>query len=290
MGLCKCPKKKVTNLFCFQHRVNVCEHCLVANHSQCIVQSYLRWLQDSDYNPVCLLCNNHLQQDHLPCVRLLCYDIFHWDCINNYAKKLPKNTAPAGYQCPVCKSGLFPSVNQVSPVAESLRTLLSQVNWARAGLGLPLLIDEQENAVDASKEECVSTNDKALLSSDHYVDDSRGFQAVTDDYTPNLSNEFKHSDYVTSPSNNTDCQKQSVAVNIEDVGSSVTSHIGHSELYSNPSRKLFDTTGDDVLRNSNYDHDVDKYKRRPAFHWFAQWFKQNLVSLGSFHRDLMYQA
>lgn len=32
MGLCKCPKKKVTNLFCFEHRVNVCEHCLVANH------------------------------------------------------------------------------------------------------------------------------------------------------------------------------------------------------------------------------------------------------------------
>ena len=34
MGLCKCPKKKVTNLFCFEHRVNVCEHCLVANHQK----------------------------------------------------------------------------------------------------------------------------------------------------------------------------------------------------------------------------------------------------------------
>ncbi|KIH48014.1 hypothetical protein ANCDUO_21920, partial [Ancylostoma duodenale] len=32
MGLCKCPRKKVTNLFCFEHRVNVCEHCLVENH------------------------------------------------------------------------------------------------------------------------------------------------------------------------------------------------------------------------------------------------------------------
>ena len=32
MGLCKCPKKKVTNQFCFEHRVNVCEHCLVSNH------------------------------------------------------------------------------------------------------------------------------------------------------------------------------------------------------------------------------------------------------------------
>lgn len=34
MGLCKCPKRKVTNLFCFEHRVNVCEHCLVANHTK----------------------------------------------------------------------------------------------------------------------------------------------------------------------------------------------------------------------------------------------------------------
>uniref|UniRef100_A0A3B3ST85 Zinc finger protein-like 1 n=1 Tax=Paramormyrops kingsleyae TaxID=1676925 RepID=A0A3B3ST85_9TELE len=34
MGLCKCPKRKVTNLFCFEHRVNVCEHCLVTNHSK----------------------------------------------------------------------------------------------------------------------------------------------------------------------------------------------------------------------------------------------------------------
>lgn len=34
MGLCKCPKRKVTNLFCFEHRVNVCENCLVANHAK----------------------------------------------------------------------------------------------------------------------------------------------------------------------------------------------------------------------------------------------------------------
>uniref|UniRef100_A0A8C5Y2B8 Zinc finger protein-like 1 n=1 Tax=Microcebus murinus TaxID=30608 RepID=A0A8C5Y2B8_MICMU len=34
MGLCKCPKRKVTSLFCFEHRVNVCEHCLTANHAK----------------------------------------------------------------------------------------------------------------------------------------------------------------------------------------------------------------------------------------------------------------
>eukprot|EP00051_Salpingoeca_urceolata_P011445 m.141650 g.141650 ORF g.141650 m.141650 type:complete len:64 (+) comp17124_c0_seq2:192-383(+) len=30
MGLCKC--RVVTTLFCFQHRVNVCENCLVSEH------------------------------------------------------------------------------------------------------------------------------------------------------------------------------------------------------------------------------------------------------------------
>ena len=60
MGLCKCPKRKVTNQFCFEHRVNVCEHCMVANHATCIVKSYLQWLQDSDYNPNCLFCDGQL--------------------------------------------------------------------------------------------------------------------------------------------------------------------------------------------------------------------------------------
>ncbi len=51
MGLCKCPKKKVTNLFCFEHRVNVCEHCLVSNHPKvgiallsCVSKNCLGWL------------------------------------------------------------------------------------------------------------------------------------------------------------------------------------------------------------------------------------------------------
>ena len=104
MGLCKCPKRKVTNQFCFEHRVNVCEHCMVKKHPkvsslklainymrfqkyplnwkvfvnksnllsfQCVVQSYLQWLQDSDYNPNCSLCDQDLAEES--CVRLNCY-------------------------------------------------------------------------------------------------------------------------------------------------------------------------------------------------------------------------
>ena len=38
---------------------------------QCVVQSYLQWLQDSDYNPCCEFCQRDLGDDQ--CVRLMCY-------------------------------------------------------------------------------------------------------------------------------------------------------------------------------------------------------------------------
>ncbi|XP_033122140.1 zinc finger protein-like 1 [Anneissia japonica] len=135
MGLCKCPKRKVTNLFCFEHRVNVCEHCLVANHPRCIVKSYLHWLQDSDYDTNCTLCGQTLASEEV--VRLTCHDVFHWSCLDDFAKELPSNTAPAGYTCPVCNECVFPKSNMVSPVIEALKEYLTQADWARAGLGLP---------------------------------------------------------------------------------------------------------------------------------------------------------
>jgi len=145
MGLCKCPKRKVTNQFCFEHRVNVCEHCMVSSHSTCPVQSYLQWLQDSDYCPNCTFCNGPLAVED--CIRLTCYHLFHWSCLDSYCRSLPPDTAPAGYTCPAspgCSQPIFPPDNLVSPVADKLRSMLQDVNWARAGLGLPLLSDKQE--------------------------------------------------------------------------------------------------------------------------------------------------
>lgn len=41
---------------------------------QCVIKSYLQWLQDSDYNPNCRLCNNVLSDEQYgDCVRLTCY-------------------------------------------------------------------------------------------------------------------------------------------------------------------------------------------------------------------------
>ncbi len=43
MGLCKCPKRKVTNQFCFEHRVNVCEHCMIQKHPKVSNSSYKQY-------------------------------------------------------------------------------------------------------------------------------------------------------------------------------------------------------------------------------------------------------
>ncbi|KAG5885958.1 hypothetical protein JTB14_018412 [Gonioctena quinquepunctata] len=142
MGLCKCPKRRVTNQFCFEHRVCVCENCMVTNHPICVVQSYLQWLQDSDYNSICELCSKDLNVGDS--IRLTCYHVFHWSCLDHFSRQLPPTTAPRGYTCPSCKSPLFPAANLISPVADVLKEKLAGVNWARAGLGLPLLSEERE--------------------------------------------------------------------------------------------------------------------------------------------------
>nr|ACO11730.1 Zinc finger protein-like 1 [Caligus rogercresseyi] len=132
----------MTNQFCYEPRVNVCENCMVDNHKKCVVQSYLQWLQDSDYSPRCPYCSQDLTDQ--ACVRLVCYHVFHWACLDKYSRSLPSDTAPGGYSCITCGDCIFPPGNLVSPVADELRRTLSDVNWARAGLGMKLLENDSE--------------------------------------------------------------------------------------------------------------------------------------------------
>ncbi|KAG5449471.1 Zinc finger protein-like 1 [Clonorchis sinensis] len=131
MGLCKCERKRVTNLFCFEHRVNVCEFCMVASHKKCVVKSYLRWLKDSNFNPTCIICSEQLDASDKECVRLVCLDVFHWDCLNELVSTAPATTAPAGYVCPSCGQSIIPHSNHGGPVAEALRAFLERVDWAK---------------------------------------------------------------------------------------------------------------------------------------------------------------
>ena len=130
MGLCRCPQRKVSTLFCFKHHVNVCESCLVTEHSQCVVRSYVSWLQDNDYNPNCSLCQRSLTETGDETLRLICYDLFHWSCLDAYFRSFPSNTAPDGYTCPTCHTSVFPPANLVSPVADQVRRKLTTASWA----------------------------------------------------------------------------------------------------------------------------------------------------------------
>ncbi|XP_052864085.1 zinc finger protein-like 1 homolog [Anopheles cruzii] len=160
MGLCKCPKRQITTQFCFEHRVNVCENCMVVNHTTCTVQSYIQWLKDSDFDSNCTLCGSLRTSDD--CVRLICYHVFHWKCLNARQQLLPVNTAPGGHTCPICSESIFPPANLVSPVADVLRVRLGQANWGRNELGLPLL--HSERIIGPSSSEMSSNSGTALAS------------------------------------------------------------------------------------------------------------------------------
>lgn len=258
MGLCKCPKRKVTTLFCFEHRVNVCEHCLVANHAKCIVQSYLQWLQDSDYNPNCPLCNTLLSSKET--TRLVCYDLFHWSCLNELASQLPPNTAPAGYQCPSCQGPIFPPANLVSPVVSALREKLATVNWARTGLGLPL-IEEVGPLEELSSHDVTDYRDWSVVnsSSDHAVEDLERPSQTGYLYGSMPPVAAQHSvtggtsqDHTVIIGNTGD---DSVSINAASVP-----------------RKVYDTR--DVAKSQDtmvdFDFDDDKYRRRPTLSWLAR--------------------
>uniref|UniRef100_A0A6B2F968 Zinc finger protein-like 1 n=1 Tax=Bothriechis nigroviridis TaxID=88079 RepID=A0A6B2F968_BOTNI len=265
MGLCKCPKRKVTNLFCFEHRVNVCENCIVANHAKCIVQSYLQWLQDSDYNPNCRLCNVLLSNKET--VRLVCYDLFHWSCLNEMAHQLPQNTAPAGYQCPSCQGPVFPPTNLVSPVASALRERLSTVNWARAGLRLPL-IDETEVTQEMdthSASECSDWSSFTGLNSEEAAS-----QNSASAFAYSASGSFESPQQQQQNLKNGNVTDQHTIVSMGDGGRDLLTINAASS-----SRKIYDTREAGVGQDSSatIDFDEDKYRRRPTLSWLARLLK-----------------
>jgi len=248
MGLCKCPKRRVTNQFCFEHRVNVCEHCMVQKHPNCVVQSYLQWLQDSDYNPNCAFCDQELANE--TCVRLACYHSFHWVCLDKWARSLPNDTAPAGYTCPTCNECIFPSENLVSPVADALRGLLTNVNWARPGLGLPLLEERNEQKPEFS---FVPVGPRPPPEGESVA-------------TPISSHKDGAIPKFSSPlATNRGSLSKDPGYMHASIASSVTSPL---LVNSTVSSSTINVTSDDT--------DENKYKRRSALTWFARWWKTTI--------------
>lgn len=288
MGLCKCAKRKVTNLFCFEHDVNVCEDCLVADHERCIVQSYVQWLQDSDYNPICLLCKDLLKEQ--PTIRLACYDVFHWSCLDKYASELPPNTAPAGYCCPKCKSGIFTPDNIVGPVVNALREKLQTVKWSRVGLGQPMLkVNESFNIVNKELDKQSSSSKE---------DEANGFVIVSEKKDKKKEAEMaisttEDSSFAKSESVFTDNNKKKTSHSPTkfnekpDAYNEKLNTLSHNRTQITENyeiRRNLETSYDPslgvVLNISNLDRDTGdyKYQRRPVFEWFNRWLKSRSLS------------
>jgi len=255
MGLCKCPRKKVTNLFCFEHRVNVCEHCIVENHTKCVVQSYLAWLQDSDYDPNCSLCRRPLADDQSEAVRLLCLHVFHWHCLDSWARQYPAHTAPAGYTCPTCRECIFPKANQESPLVNALKHMLGRANWARAGLGLPLIPEADVGRQVSGAVNGLPLNQNNIGSAeDHYRASSPStiVPMIGDEhYSTTARKAFPSSAYGDEHE-----------------------HLLHTSAGGGGSRFA---ESDHRRPAADTDNEENKYKRRSAFEWFRRWLSSNSV-------------
>ncbi|KAM7535029.1 hypothetical protein Aperf_G00000101575 [Anoplocephala perfoliata] len=232
MGLCKCERKKVTNLFCFEHRVNVCEFCLISNHPKCVVKSYLHWLKDSDYSSQCLLCAKELDSGE-ECVRLMCLD--------NYASQLPPNTAPAGYECPSCSMGIIPHANQGGPIAETLRQRLTSAKWVKPNRQTKVSAPKSKSTLSSR------TNDTFTV-----FDDSKLLDSSVDTYASQFLNDQEMVTLPTTPSP----KRAETIIPIEYPSTNVSNGPVTSRLDSNPPLPKLNNPRNLLVD----DEDIDKYR------------------------------
>lgn len=161
MGMCKC-KKKIA-LFCFVHRVFVCENCIVTDHPTCVVKLYSEWLEEPDYDPpTCKLCSNAISLADQPTIRLTCLDAFHVECLNKHMATFPETTALAGYTCPTCTKPIVPaSLDNNTHLINTVHNYLSSTPWnpptqppvvvvPAASEQTPLLLSETPATTDPS--------------------------------------------------------------------------------------------------------------------------------------------
>ncbi|KAI8921199.1 hypothetical protein DFJ77DRAFT_448956 [Powellomyces hirtus] len=135
MGLCS-GCRRVTNLFCFNHRKNVCDQCMLTEHPQCVVKAYLKWLENSDFSYDCAVCGTGL--DKHPALRLCCLDVFHLECIRTYAEHQTR--------CPTCGTNLHPSPDNTTPTAKDVREKLKDAGSRRNPHGTASLVPTPSEA------------------------------------------------------------------------------------------------------------------------------------------------
>ena len=233
------------------------------NRNQCIVGPYLQWLDDSSYEPICSLCKQQL--DSQQTVRLICFrefktlafchsfvtqlfsnhlpDIYHLSCLNTFANGLPPNTAPAGYTCPTCHKPIFPATASNSPVANNLRQILAEENWARIGLGMPL-IQTNDNSYSELNQSSLSTTSN-------------------DSMTHSVPQVVHHNPTISS---------SNVPIAVNSVSNYISSNTDSTfgVITSNSRNKSYDIKDS---YKSLLDIDDDKYRRKSPMEFLSRWLR-----------------
>lgn len=201
-------------------------------------------------------------------------DLVHLSCLIEYGNSLPPNTAPAGFCCPACqKSTVIPSSSASGPVAIELRKVLSNVKWARVGLGLPLIEDTCDTSLITQKVNHAPSNhvsDPPQSNGSNYQTKSTPQIPQLIHHTPTISNSDAlpvpiNSSYMNSMVNNShetlNHLHQDPPIKTTAFATGSSSRKGHEDKYSE-SRIPF------LL-----DVDEDKYRTKSAMEFFSRWLR-----------------
>jgi len=173
---------------------------------------------------------------------------------------------------------VFPPENQVSPVADQLRKVLSSAPWARVGLGLPVVPATTSGSATVS-ESVVSRHDADVVSQGTDIRHVAGTHEQTDHTLSSSSYPVTQASqsppYTTPLSTKTELRstRDHHVVDVRQQNTVVPppqqAH-ARSDKPSTVSRKIFNTR--EPVDSIPYDHDENKYQRRGAIDWFTRWF------------------
>ena len=156
MGLCKC--RTVTTLFCFEHRKNVCEKCVLSEHETVPLR---KWHENNLYSaslkviyngsktvtliPIAISATNLFtwktkkpsdSSVSVPRVNLIILsewqnlDLFHLSCLLRYCQISGDGEEIIKVKCPLCNGPVIPSESVSTPLADSVRVGFNQTQWS----------------------------------------------------------------------------------------------------------------------------------------------------------------
>ncbi|KAN0035578.1 hypothetical protein ACTA71_004858 [Dictyostelium dimigraforme] len=284
MGICKCKKRSED--FCFNHKKFICDSCVVADHSICYIKSYVDWLTDCEFeDSVCGVCKGKFDiDDNEDSVRLLCYHLYHPECIDVYVAALPQNSSVESYPCPKCPEPILPSNDKQSLLANSIRDKFSVSSWAENYLNSFKKQQQQQNSNnnnnnnnDNLKSNGILTNGINGTLSHTHTNTTMNNNVTSPEFYTNLDSIkangiHHHHHHNNSNSNNNNIVNPSLLeetpplshLNSNPYGLASRKH-EHEDTVIQLNSGGIGNIGNNIHGNNKiYDDDYDKYNKRPV--------------------------